>query len=40
MTIFTMMTFWGAVLIGAGLMHFVFMLSLSLLFCLDEIDFY
>jgi len=38
MSIFTMLTFWGAVLIGAGLMLFVFVLALSILFCLDGIE--
>jgi hypothetical protein len=33
-----MMTFWGAVLIGAGLLLFVFLLALICLFCIDGIE--
>jgi hypothetical protein len=38
MTVFTMMTFWGAVLIGAGMLLFVFLFALCILFCIDGIE--
>jgi len=38
MTMFTMFTFWGAALIGAGLMLTVIVLALCLVFCLDGIE--